>query len=65
MKKFVERMMTERADLEGKIKRAKSAIENPPYGSCKESIMLLCEQVKAMESYLSWLTERIKFEGAV
>lgn len=62
MQKFIERMKIERADLAGKIKRAKAAIENPPFGADKESIDLLSNQVKAMEQYLYWLDERIKKE---
>lgn len=62
MQKFVERMKTERADLMGKIKKAKAAIENPPFGADKESIDMLSNQVKAMEQYFYWLEERIKKE---
>lgn len=62
MQKFVERMKTERADLMGKIKKAKVAIENPPFGADKESIDMLSNQVKAMEQYFYWLEERIKKE---
>lgn len=62
MQKFVERMKTERADLMGKIKKAKAAIENPPFGADKESIDMLSNQVKAMEQYLYWLSERINKE---
>lgn len=62
MQKFVERMKTERADLMGKIKKAKAVIENPPFGADKESIDMLSNQVKAMEQYFYWLEERIKKE---
>lgn len=62
MQKFIERMKIERSDLMGKIKKAKAAIENPPFGSDKESIDMLTEQVKAMEQYFYWLEERIKKE---
>ena len=62
MQNFVKKMITEKTELEGKIKRARAAIENPPFGSTKESIMLLGEQIKAMESYHYWLSERITYE---
>ena len=57
-------MITERDDLTGKIKRARKAVENPPYGSDAEGMRMLAEQVKVMESYLYWLDERIKHEEA-
>lgn len=55
--------MTERDDLSGKIKRAKKAIENPPYGASKHSISLLAQQVRAMDEYLEVLNMRILYEG--
>ena len=62
MQKFVERMIIEQEDLIGKIKRAKQAISNPPFGSDKEGIEMLSQQVTAMESYLYWLEKRIEKE---
>lgn len=62
MQEFVKRMIIERDDLKGKIKKAKIAIANPPYGADKESIKLLSEQVSAMDRYLFWLEKRIKKE---
>lgn len=62
MQKFVERMQVEKADLVGKIKKAKAAIENPPYGMDKSGLDMLGAQVKAMEQYLYWLSERINKE---
>jgi hypothetical protein len=62
MQQYVERMVQEKADLEGKIKRAKKAVENPPYGADKHGMILLAEQVKAMETYLACLDERIDYE---
>lgn len=55
--------MTERDDLSGRIKRAKKAVENPPYGADKHSISLLAQQVKAMSEYLDVLEARIQYEG--
>lgn len=63
MQEFLKKMHTEKDDLEGKIKRAKKAIENPPFGSDIEGLRLLAEQVKAMESYLYWLNERMTHES--
>lgn len=62
MQKYIERMITEQKDLEGKIKKAKAALENPPFGSDKQGLEMLAEQVKAMEVYLECLTLRIKYE---
>lgn len=62
MQKYIERMISERQDLVGKIKRAEKAIENPPYGSNKEGLLLLAEQVKSMKDYLQCLENRIKYE---
>jgi hypothetical protein len=63
MQKYIERMVQEKTDLEGKIKRAKNAVLNPPYGIDKKGLCLLAEQIKYMEQYLSILSERIEYEG--
>jgi len=62
MQHYLERMVNEKEDLECKIKRAKKAIENPPYGMDKTQTTLLVKQVKAMEEYLACLTERIEYD---
>lgn len=62
MQKYIERMITEKNDLSGKIKRAENAVLNPPYGSDKHGLSLLAEQIKAMKSYESILQERIEYE---
>lgn len=62
MKLYVERMKAERENLEGKIKRVKKIVENVPYGMDKTQILLLVEQIKAMEVYLNCLDERMKYE---
>lgn len=62
MQQYLERMIREKQDLECKIKRAKKAIENPPYGMDKTQTTLLVKQVKAMEEYLACLTERIEYD---
>lgn len=61
MQQYLERMIREKEDLEGKIKRAKKAIKNPPYGMDKTQHALLVKQVTAMEVYLDCLTERIGY----
>lgn len=62
MKLYVERMKAERENLEGKIKRAKKIVEDVPYGMDKTQVLLLVEQIKAMELYLNCLDERMKYE---
>ena len=64
MKQYVERMHKEKEELERKIKKAKAVIEIVPFGMDKKQILLLAEQVKAMEQYLSVLNERIEYENA-
>ena len=63
MQDYVKRMIIERDDLVGKIKRAKKAVENPPYGASANGLRMLSEQIKAMEQYEYWLSERLKLEG--
>lgn len=62
MRKYLERMLEEKKDLEGKIKKAKKTIENNPFGMDKHQVILLAEQVKAMEVYLGCLIDRIEYE---
>lgn len=62
MKKYLEKMLVEKSDLEGKIKRAKKTIDIPPYGMCKTQLSLLEKQVNAMEEYLNCLKLRIDNE---
>lgn len=62
MPKYIERMITEKNDLSGKIKRAENAVLNPPYGSDKHGLSLLAEQIKSMKEYERILSERIEYE---
>lgn len=62
MQEYVKRMIIEKEDLEGKIKKAKKAIENPPFGADTEGMNLLNTQVGFMEQYLDVLKRRIKHE---
>lgn len=62
MKEYVRRMISEKSELSARIEKAKKAVEHPPYGMSVEQIRMLSEQVKAMETYLYWLNERIKHD---
>ena len=62
MKKYIERMKIELADLNGKIGRAEKKIENPPFDSDSKGIELLKKQVTAMRAYREILQERIEYE---
>ena len=63
MKLYVERMIKERDDLKGKIKKAIAALENNPFDMTETGKELLTEQVKSMESYLAILNQRIEYES--
>lgn len=62
MRQYVERILTEKKDLEGKIKRAKKAVESNLYDMDKTQKLLLAEQIKYMERYLDMLNQRIEYE---
>lgn len=62
MQNYIERMITEKKELDGRINKAKKAVECPPYGSDKHGLLLLAEQVKAMQEYSKILSERIDYE---
>ena len=62
MQKYLERMITEKKELDGRIQRAEKAIENPPYDSDEKGIELLKKQVESMKVYSSILHERIIYE---
>lgn len=63
MPDYIKRMLQEKEDLEGKIKRAKKAVENPPYGMDLEGKNLLETQIGYMEQYLDVLNLRIQKAG--
>jgi|GEM_PF-1297087 len=63
MKLYVERMIKERDDLKGRIKKAKEALENNPFDMTETGEKLLTKQVKTMESYLAILNQRIEYES--
>lgn len=61
MRKFVEKMVKDRTDLEEKITKTKSLIESSTYNDLpQKEKKLLVEQVQAMESYSRILKERIE-----
>lgn len=62
MQKYIERMIIEKDDLSGKIRRAENAVQNPPYGSDKHGLSLLAKQIEIMKSYEQKLEERIEYE---
>ena len=63
MPKYIERMKTEKTELDGKISRARKTIETPPFGSDVEGLRLLGLQITAMEEYSRILGKRIEYEG--
>ena len=63
MPDYIKRMLQEKEDLEGKIKRAKKAVENPPYGMDLEDKNYLETQIGYMEQYLDVLNRRIQKAG--
>ena len=65
MKEHVRRMTYEKTELSARIEKTKKAVGHPPYGMTVEQTRMLSEQVKAMESYLYWLNERLRYEAEV
>lgn len=62
MKEYIKRMQAEKEELEGRIKRADKAIQNPPYNADKKSIDLLKQQVEYMRGYSDILHQRLEYE---
>jgi len=62
MQQYVERMITEKKDLEGKIKKAQQAIDSNPYGMDVTQKDLLCKQLGFMKNYLDCLNKRLEYE---
>ena len=61
MELFIKKMITEKDDLIGKIKKAENAITNNPFNMDKEERDLLKEQIPYMKSYLAILQSRIDY----
>jgi tRNA1(Val) A37 N6-methylase TrmN6 len=62
MKEYIKRMQAEKEELEGRIKRADKAIQNPPYNADEKSIELLKQQVEYMRGYSDILHQRLEYE---
>ena len=62
MKEYIRRLQAEKSELENRLKKAKAALLNPPYGTDKEGLNLLNTQVMYMEHYLDVLEMRIRHE---
>ena len=62
MQKYIERMIEEKKELDGRINKAVKAVENPPYGSDKQGLSLLSKQIEYMKQYSNILEERINYE---
>ena len=62
MKKYIEKMQNEKADLEGKIARAEKVLESNPFDLDETGRHLLEKQVQAMKVYLDFLEQRIQYE---
>lgn len=63
MLQFVKRMITEREDLEGKIKRLRAALENRDLHLGKEQVDLINQQLEHMSGYNDTLCKRIALES--
>lgn len=63
MKKYIEKMQNEKADLEGKIAKAEKVLESSPFDLDETGRHLLEKQVQAMKVYLDLLEQRIHYEG--
>lgn len=63
MKKYVERMATEKKELEDKITKAERAISAEPYDMTNQGKELLLKQIVAMKQYRDILQERYDYEA--
>lgn len=62
MENYIKRMFVEREDLQGKIKRAKSAVANDSFRIDQKQKELLKHQIEGMEIYLKFLNYRIDYD---
>lgn len=62
MKQYIEKMQTEKKDLEGKIARAEKLLESNPFDLDDTGRHLLEKQVGAMKVYCDILAQRIEYE---
>ena len=63
MKQYIEKMQTEKKDLEGKIAKCEKVLASNPFDLDETGKHLLEKQVGAMKIYLDILEQRISYEG--
>lgn len=63
MLQFVKRMITEREDLEGKIRKLKAALVNRDLHLSTVQVDLLNQQLEYMKGYRDTLCKRIALES--
>lgn len=63
MKQYIEKMVNEKKDLEGKIEKDEKLLATDPYDLDETGKHLLEKQVGAMKVYRDILEQRIKYEG--
>lgn len=63
MQKYVQKMVQEFEDLNGKIKKADAALNGNPFGMDNKSRELLSAQLEIMRKYAEILKERIDYEN--
>ena len=63
MKKYIEKMQTEKTELEGKITKCEKVLSTDPFDLDETGKHLLEKQMQAMKIYLDILEQRIKYEG--
>ena len=64
MQKYLDRMITEKKELDARITRAENTVASEPYGMTNTGKELLLRQIIAMKDYSKILSERIEYEGA-
>lgn len=62
MQQYLEKMIREKEELAGRIRRAEKAVSCAPFGMDKTQTLLLAEQIKAMRSYFDTLSQRIDYD---
>ena len=60
MEDFLKRMLVEREDLTGKVKRLGRVITDKPFRISDEELDLMKSQLSGMKTYLEALSKRIK-----
>ena len=63
MQKYVQKMVQELEDLNGKIKKADAALNGNTFGMDNKSRELLSAQLEIMRKYAEILKERIDYEN--